>query len=145
MKIVVLIDCGETHNFISTSLVEAIQFLMQETMQYGVMIGSGKHIKGIGICKGVVLKLQEITIVEDFLPLPLGSTDVIVGLKWLATLGVTRNDWKNLIMTFELGGQSVTLWGDPSLTKALVSLKTMVKELLIEKEGLMLELFIWKV
>lgn len=44
-------------------------------------------------------------------------------------------------MTFKLGGQNVVLQGDPSLTKSLVSLKTMVKELLYEKEGLMVELY----
>lgn len=65
-----------------------------------MVIGSGKKLKGRGVCKGVILKLQNITIVEDFLPLPLGSTDVILGLKWLATLGVTRDDWQNLTMTF---------------------------------------------
>lgn len=85
LDVVVLIDCGATHNFISTHLVEAIQLPIQETPQYGVMIGLGKHIKGMGVCKGVVLKLQGITIVEDFLPLPLGSTNLILGLKWLAT------------------------------------------------------------
>lgn len=44
-------------------------------------------------------------------------------------------------MLFELRGQSIVLREDPSLTKALVSLKTMVKELLTEKEGMMVELF----
>lgn len=35
----------------------------------------------------------------------------------------------------------VVLKGDPSLTKALVSLKTMVKELQLEKEWMMIESF----
>lgn len=108
---------------------------------YEVVIESRKQLKAIGVCKGKVLKLQNITIVEDCLPLLLGSTDVILGIKWLATLGETRDDWKNLTICFELGGQTIVLRGDPILTKALVSLKIMVKELLNEKEGLKVELF----
>ena len=77
--------------------------------QYGVVIGSGKQIRGMGVCKGVVLQLQGITIVEDFLPLPLGSIDVILGLKWLANLGETRDDWRKLTMSFELGRKMVIL------------------------------------
>ena len=77
----------------------------------------------------MVLQLQGITIVEDFLPLPLGSINVILGLKWLATLEETKDDWRKLTMSFDLGGKTVILQGDPSLTKARVSLKTKVKEL----------------
>ena len=95
----------------------------------------------MGVCKGVVLQLQGITIVEDFLPLPLGSTDVILGLKWLATLGETRDDWRKLTMSFELGGKTVIFQGDPSLIKARFSLKTMIKELQQEKMGIMVELY----
>lgn len=49
LDVVVLIDCGATHNFISTSLVEAIQIPIQETSQYRVVIGSGKRLKGQGV------------------------------------------------------------------------------------------------
>ena len=105
-----------------------------------MVIGLGKQIRGMSICK-VILQLQGITIVEDFLPLPLGSTDVILGLKWLATLGETRDDWRNLTMSFELGGKTVILQGGPNLTKARVSLKTMVKVLQQEQMGLMVELY----
>ena len=106
-----------------------------------MVIGSGKQIRGMGVCKGVVLQLQGITIIEDFLPLPLGSTDVILGLKWLATLGEMRDDWRKLTMSFELGGKTVIFQGDPSQIKARVSLKTMVNELQQEKMGLMVELY----
>lgn len=57
----------------------------------------------------MVLKLQSITIFKDFLPILLGSTDIILGLKWLATLGVTKDEWHNLTMSFELGGQTIVL------------------------------------
>ena len=105
-----------------------------------MVIGSGKQIRGMGVCKGVVLQLQGITIIEDFLPLPLGSTDVILRLKWLATLGETRDDWRKLTMSFELGGKTM-IFQRASLIKARVSFKPMVKELQQVKMGLMVELY----
>lgn len=138
--VVVLIDCGATHNFVSTDLVKKLRLPVTDTTDYGVIIGSGEKVKGSGICKGVVLYLQDLTVVEEFLPLQLGSLDVILGVKWLSTLGVTHNDWKRLTMSFELGGQIVVLKGDPSLNKALVSMKSMVKTISQEKEGVLIEL-----
>ena len=42
---------------------------------------------------------------------------MILGLKWLATLGEMSDDWRKLTMPFELGGKTVILQGDPSLIK----------------------------
>ena len=58
-----------------------------ETARYGVLMGTGMAVQGAGICKGVKLHLQNLQIVEDFLPLELGSSDVILGMKWLAAVG----------------------------------------------------------
>ena len=65
--------------------------------------------------------------VEDFLSLDLGSTDVILGMKWLQTLGEIKVNWKLLTMEFWVNVQMVVLRGDSSLSKTLVSLKTMIK------------------
>lgn len=40
-----------------------------------------------GECKSVVVRVQGITVVEDVLPLQLGNSDMILGLKWLEKLG----------------------------------------------------------
>ncbi|GJT57990.1 ty3-gypsy retrotransposon protein [Tanacetum coccineum] len=57
--------------------------------------------KSAAVRLGVVLALLELQIVEDFFPLKLGSTNVILGIKWLQTLGETSNNWKELTMTFD--------------------------------------------
>ena len=84
--------------------------------------------------------LQNLQIVEDFLPLELGSSDVILGMKWLAAVGKMNVDWKALITKFQIGGIAVTLQGDPSLSKTLVSLNTIVKAFKENGEGMLLEL-----
>ena len=64
---------------------------------------------------------------EDFLPLELGSANVILGIKWLESLGGMQVDWQNLTMRFQVGGVLVIIQGDPNLSNSLVSLKTLWK------------------
>ncbi|KAL4589299.1 hypothetical protein LXL04_002205 [Taraxacum kok-saghyz] len=87
--VVTMIDPGATHNFISSKLVEELQIPVLETEGYSIRMGTGDKEPGRGICKGVLLQLQELAIVEEFLPLRLGSSDIILGMKWLETLGTT--------------------------------------------------------
>ncbi|TXG60604.1 hypothetical protein EZV62_015177 [Acer yangbiense] len=138
-QVVILIDPGATHNFISANLVQKLKLPITRIEAYGVTMGTGDSVRGEGICKGVTLHLQGINIVEDFLPLGLGSSDVILGIQWLATLGMTHTNWKLQVMKFQLGNESVTLRSDPSLKKTLVSLKAMMRTCKHEG-GLLVEL-----
>lgn len=90
--VMVLVDCGATHNFLSLELVNELELPITSTTNYGVVMGTGESVKGKGICKGVVLEIQNIQAVEDFLPLELGSTDVILGMQWLGELGMMEVD-----------------------------------------------------
>ncbi|KAL4558785.1 hypothetical protein LXL04_036987 [Taraxacum kok-saghyz] len=67
--VVTLIDLGATHNFISSKLVEDLQIPVLETEGYNIRMGTGDKEPGRGICKGVLLQLQELDIIEEFLPL----------------------------------------------------------------------------
>ncbi|XP_052202680.1 uncharacterized protein LOC127808263 [Diospyros lotus] len=138
--VVVLIDGGATHNFIAAELVQRLRLPRIETTECGVIMGTGMAVQGADICKGVKLHLQNLQIVENFLPLELGSFDVILGMKWLAAMGKMRVDWKALTMKFQVGGLAVTLQGDPSLSKSLVSLKAMMKAFKENGEEMLFEL-----
>ena len=101
-EIIVLIDCGATHNFISESLVEELQISTKSTTNYGVILGSGTAIKGKGVCEAIEMMIGEWRVIDDFLLLELGGVDAILGMQWLYSLGITEVDWKNLILTFKL-------------------------------------------
>lgn len=138
-EVVVLIDSGATHNFISLDLVSKMQIPIVKTGAYGVTMGTGAAVKGEGLCRGVTIHLQGIGIVEEFLPLGLGSSDVILGVQWLETLGMTHTNWKTQVMKFMVGNESVTLRGDLSLGKTLVSLKAMMRTIKHEGAGILVE------
>ncbi|KAA0054240.1 peroxidase 64 [Cucumis melo var. makuwa] len=60
--VIVLIDCGEMHNFISEKLVTSLNLPMMETANYGVTLGS-----------------------------ELGGVDVILRMQWFYSLGLNRD------------------------------------------------------
>ncbi|KAA0058232.1 Ty3/gypsy retrotransposon protein [Cucumis melo var. makuwa] len=137
--VIILIDCGATHNFVSEKLVKKLILPIKETSHYGVILGSGAAIQGKGICEKLEVQLNNWKIIEDFLPLDLGGVDVILGMQWLFSLGVTTVDWKNLSLTFSVDGKSVNIKGDPSLTKTRISLKNMIKNWGDKDAGFLIE------
>lgn len=86
------------------------------------------------------LQVHGVTIVDDFLPLNLGSADIILGVQWLEKLGIVQTNWKTQVMKFQAGDHFVTLIGDPSLGRSLVSSKTMIKTIKWEGAEVLIEL-----
>lgn len=78
-------------------------------------------------------------IVEDFLPLELGSLDVIFEVKWLSMLGETSNNWQELTMKINMGDSVVMLRGDSTLCKLSVLVKSLLKVCQCKCEGLFVE------
>lgn len=139
VSVTVMVDCGATHNFIAPRVVKLLQLPISPTTNYRILIGNGQYTQSQGVCKDVQLLIGELVIVEEFLPLAMGSADVILGLRWLTSLGETRNDWSKLTMSFTVEGKTVTLEGDPDLHRPLVSLKSMAKYLQREEGVLLIE------
>lgn len=54
---------------------------------------------------------------KDFLPLELGSTDVVLGMQWLGSLGCMEINWKLLTMKLRMGETWMTMRGDRGLSK----------------------------
>lgn len=59
--------------------------------------GTGTSVKGKGVCKDAVLKVGDLSIAESFLALQLNGVEVVLGMQWLFTLGVTEVDWRGLV------------------------------------------------
>ncbi|KAJ9552227.1 LOW QUALITY PROTEIN: hypothetical protein OSB04_016272 [Centaurea solstitialis] len=137
-RVVILIDSGATHNFISTEIVEKKRIKVEKTSDY--MITLGRKSKRNGIYKLVEVDVQGLVVIEDFLPIQLGNSHVILGIQWLETLGTIWVNWKAQIMKFPVAGRTVTLKGDPSLGKSLLSLKAMSKIIQQEGQAILVEL-----
>lgn len=85
-----------------------------------------------------MLTLPQCQVIEDFYPLQVGSSYIILEIKWLQTLGDMTINWRDLRMTFYEGNRQVTLMGDLSLSKLLVSCKSLARILKHESTGSLL-------
>lgn len=81
-----MIVCKATHNFISMELIERLGISQQSTNSYGVFMGTGFISKRWiappfnGLGKGVVVTIQTIDVIKDFLLLDLGNSYIILGI-----------------------------------------------------------------
>lgn len=70
--IVVMIDPGATHNFISLAVVKELALNVAAIGEFGVSLGNEEAIRGTEICKNVEIVLDgRVAIVVDMLPLEL--------------------------------------------------------------------------
>lgn len=86
-EVIILIDWRTSHNFISEEMVQQLGLPLSSTTGYGVIMETNFIVKGEGVCRNIKLQLQNVTVEEDFLPLELGSSDMILGMQWLRKLG----------------------------------------------------------
>ena len=138
-EVVILIDSGASHNFVSEKLMRKMGVTLTETASYEVLVAGGVRVRGKGVVEGIDLQVQGYTIKTSYLPLELGIADVILGVQWLDTLGETRFNWKQQWMKLKVEGKLIKLVGDLSLHTAAVSLKAIWKAMEQEGEGMLVE------
>lgn len=111
VDLLVLIDSGASHNFISPKVTTALGLVITPVAARCIKLRDGHKVVTRGICKGVRMKMGEIEIVIDALVLELGGLDMVLGVAWLSTLGQVIMDWKALTMEFADGNKWVKLQG----------------------------------
>ena len=140
-EVIVLVDSGATRNFVSTKIVQELQLPVTEDRGFGVVVAGGEIRRGRGKCAGIILEMQGVEIMEDFLVFDIGeSTDVVMGYSWLATLGDTKVNWELRRLSWKVGVQWVTITGDPALSKGPISLHSMERVAKRNGEVYLLEL-----
>lgn len=83
-EVIVFIYTRVSHNFISMDLIVKPMLTIQPTLKFKFIIGSRYSISSIGICPSISLMIQGIKVTDNFLNLPLGNIDCILGMEWRA-------------------------------------------------------------
>lgn len=60
---------------------------------------------------------------EDFLPLSLGNSDLIIGIQWLEKLSTMTANSEDADFEVPIDGETFTLVGDPTLGRSGISLE----------------------
>ncbi|KZV24316.1 hypothetical protein F511_01798, partial [Dorcoceras hygrometricum] len=84
---VVMIDSGASHNFVSRKLVERLGLKVDEMLEFGVYLGDGGRVSCQGVCRKLQVDLQQCILQIDGHVVEPGRVDLILGVVWLRTLG----------------------------------------------------------
>lgn len=49
----------------------------------------------------------------------------MLGIEWLEKFGMVSNNWQSQIMRFQLDSRTITLLGDPSISRSHIYLATL--------------------
>jgi hypothetical protein len=93
-KVVVLIDSGSTHSFISERVANMLQLPVVPTESFNVKVANGGPLKCQGRFENVHIALQGILLVLTLYALPLIGLDLILEVHWLEKLGTVVCNWK---------------------------------------------------
>jgi len=114
--VVVLVDGGNTHNFIQEDLVQRIGLPTQDTTPLRVLVGNGQHLACSRWCPRVNLTIQDFTCDVDLYVLPTVGANIVLCVQWLKTLVPVLTDYSLMTMKFFYDQRLIELRGDTDLT-----------------------------
>lgn len=126
-KVLILVDSGTSHNFVSHELVRELKLEQEDTSPYHVSLGDGQRKKTRGCCPRVVVCMGDVEITEKFYLFELGGVDMILGVEWLAKLGEITVDWGKSTMSFWQGEKKRTITRDPRLERRVIEPEHLLK------------------
>nr|GLL33427.1 uncharacterized protein LOC109182641 [Ipomoea trifida] len=100
--VVVMVDSGASHNFISSHLTGMFEHPLEFTPKFSVRLGDGHRAESEGKFSQLPINLGPITVPVDCFVFPLGSVDVILGVAWLKKLGHVKANRARMTMDFKL-------------------------------------------
>ncbi|MCH90639.1 RNA-directed DNA polymerase (Reverse transcriptase), partial [Trifolium medium] len=111
VPVVILVDSGASHNFISQHLVHKMNWDTIDSPPMSIKLGDGSCAKTKGICQGLEIDMEGLKVVVDVQLFDLGCVDVVLGIEWLRTLGDMIVNWQKHSMSFWFNKEWVTLRG----------------------------------
>ncbi|KAF3771893.1 hypothetical protein EJ110_NYTH59225 [Nymphaea thermarum] len=146
LKVLVLLDTEATHNFVGEHIADRLGSSIEEHLAFRILVANGESLSCTQKCTDVEITLQKVSFKVELLVVPLPNVDIILGVKWLKTLGKIWWDFSTMEMCLpKEGGDEVVFKAvDPTLeTKA--ALKAIMvhqpaawprHEVMIECEGI---------
>ena len=86
-----------------------------------VIIVDGQEVRCAYMCQQFAWEMQGQGFVSDFLVMPLGGCEMVLGIQWLSTLGDILWNFKQLKMSFTLNGIAYQLQGANSTSIKLIT------------------------
>ena len=109
--VIVLIDSGSSHNFIHCKVAKRLNFFLYPAPKCQVMVANGGTINCSRKCHNIKLTMGKYVLNIPMLSIPMGGVDVVLGGKWLQSLGMVAFNFHELFLKFFSEGKEVELQG----------------------------------
>lgn len=110
-EVVVPIDNGSTHNFVSEKVANLLKLPVVPTGPFNVKVANENPLKCQGRFEHVQVVLQGIPFSFTLYSLPLTGLDLALGVQWLEQLGTMVCNWKKMTMEFQWKNKAQKLQG----------------------------------
>lgn len=111
VSIVVMVDSGASHNFVSRHLVSALGLSYSKFAGINIKLGDGHVVFVQDTCQSLVIHIGMCSFEIEALIFDTGNKDLILGMPWLKSLGEVTHDWSRSWMKFIYQGHEVQLQG----------------------------------
>ncbi|KAJ9558566.1 LOW QUALITY PROTEIN: hypothetical protein OSB04_013180 [Centaurea solstitialis] len=111
IPIVILVDSGATHNFVSRKLATALGISSEFFNGINISLGDSHVVFVNKRCLGLPIVISGCEFFLDALLFEMGHLDMILGIEWLKTLGDVLHNWEAQTMRFLFRGKSVYIQG----------------------------------
>ena len=138
-KLHIFIDPGSTHNFVDLQMAKVLGCNLKAIKPMTVLAASGDLITNYK-CSDFTWKTQGYEFQAEVRTLPLGCSDLVLGVQWLSTLGPILWDFLNLRMEFKFNGLKHVLRGITPNDSKVISSSSLNKLMLHEPQLALLHL-----
>jgi hypothetical protein len=123
----VLIDSGSTHNFIHHKVAEDANFFVRPISNFQILIANGGTMKCGGVVRMSKLQMGDYNLKTHMFSISMGGCDIVLGVKWIHTLGLITMDYHELYMRFTQDDHIYTLKGLQDGSSKIISSHQMEK------------------
>lgn len=118
----VLIDRGSAHNFINRCKSQEIHYFVHPINNFQVLIANGGLMKCGDCCENVKLQLGDYHFKIHMFVVDISGCHIVLGAKWLRTLGTVTMDFKELHTSFVKDSRTHTIKGIQARRSKVISL-----------------------
>jgi hypothetical protein len=111
MKVIILVDSGNTHNFIHHFLSQEFNCYIRALNNFQIIVANGGSMKCGGHCENVLLQIGQYNLKYHMFVIGMGGFDIVLGVEWLHTLGPITMYFKELTMQFQQESQQYKFQG----------------------------------
>ena len=110
-KVVVLVDNGNTHNFIRKRVMEETHYYVHPVSNFQIMIANGGMMPCGCRCENLRFQVGYYHLKNHMFSIDMGGCDVILREEWLCTMAPITMDFKELYLSFTKNSHTHMLEG----------------------------------